>query len=63
MKACEGNFSAEIFEVGSAQSAQMFAKECHFVSVKKQFDKAALPQWHESPTEFNNNRHLCSAFL
>lgn len=56
-------FAAQVSEVGSGQLAQMSAKECHFVSDEKQFDKAALPQWHESPTGFNNKRHLCSAFL
>lgn len=39
-----GNFSAQLFEVVCVQSTQMFAEECHFVSVEKQFDKAALLQ-------------------
>lgn len=37
-------FAAQVSEVGSGQLAQMSAKECHFVSDEKQFDKAALPQ-------------------
>lgn len=40
----ESRFSAKIFEVRSGHLAQMFAKECHFVSVEELFDTTALPQ-------------------
>lgn len=44
MIAHESRFSAKVFEVRSGHLAQMFAKECHFVSVEARFDTTALPQ-------------------
>ena len=44
MIAHKTRFSAKVFEVRSGHLAQMFAKECHFVSVEARFDTTALPQ-------------------
>lgn len=53
----------QVLKVLVSSGLRCFAKECHFVSVKRQIDKAPLPQWLKSPTGFSSNCCLCSAFL